>query len=107
MRYNEEDSNSNKTQSARKVTYLKSMTSVPTRLATLVLAKATDMRRTELAVARLKRTRTSRNFQNVATSGTRPTSRYTIAPKTSGGTTLRGKMSKSTCEANFSDHTLE
>ena len=72
------------------------MISVPTKLATLELANATEMRRTALAVARLKRTRTSRNFQKVVTSGTRPTSRYTIAPKTSGGTTRRGKISKRT-----------
>ena len=77
-------------------TDLKSMTSVPTRLATLVLANATEMRRTALAVARLNRTRTRRNFQNVATSGTSPTSLYTIAPKTRGGTTRRGMMSNRT-----------
>ena len=72
------------------------MISVPTKLATLELANATEMRRTALAVARLKRTRTSRNFQKVVTSGTRPTSRYTIAPKTSGVTTRSGKISKRT-----------
>ena len=69
---------------------------MPTRLATLVLANATLIRSTALAVARLKSTRMRRNFQKVATSGTSPTSLYTIAPKTSGGTTRNGMMSKRT-----------
>lgn len=56
-------------------THLNNMTSVPTRLAMLVLANATEISKTALAVARLNRTRIRRNFQNVATSGTNPTRR--------------------------------
>ena len=78
---------------------MKSITSVPTRLATLVLANATEMSNTALAVARLNKTKTSKNFQKVATSGTKPTRRYTMAPNTSGGTTRSGMISKRTwCE---------
>ena len=54
------------------MTHLKSMIRVPTRLATLVLAKAIDNRRITLAVVKLKSTSTRMNFQNVDTSGTRP-----------------------------------
>lgn len=54
-------------------TYLNSMTSVPTKLATLMLSNAIDRRSTTLAVVRLKRTSVSRNFQNAATVGTSPT----------------------------------
>ena len=55
------------------MTYLKSMINVPTRLATLTLAKAIESSNMTLAVAKLNRIRVSMNFQNVATSGTRPT----------------------------------
>lgn len=55
------------------VTYLYSITSVPTKLATLVFANATEISRTALAVARLNKTRMSMNFQKVDTSGTKPT----------------------------------
>lgn len=48
------------------------MIKVPTRLATLVLAKAIDNRRITLAVVKLNSTSTRMNFQNVETSGTRP-----------------------------------
>ena len=51
-----------------------SVTSVPTRFATLVLANATEISNTALAVTRLNRTNMSRNFQKVVTSGTSPTS---------------------------------
>ena len=56
------------------ITYLYSVTSVPTRFATLVLANATEISNTALAVTRLNRTNMSRNFQKVVTSGTSPTS---------------------------------
>ena len=52
--------------------YLNSMIRVPTRLATLVLAKAMDNRRMTLAVVKLNNTSTRMNFQNVDTSGTSP-----------------------------------
>ncbi len=73
------------------------MINVPTKLATLTLANAIESKRMTLAVARLKRMRVSMNFQNVATSGTRPTRPYMIDPKTSGGTTRSGSISKRTC----------
>jgi len=50
------------------------MTKVPTRLATLILSKAMERRRTTLAVVILKRTKVSKNFQKPATVGTSPTS---------------------------------
>lgn len=77
-------------------TYLNSITSVPTKLATLVLAKAIERSRTTLAVVRLNNTRVSKNFQNPATVGTSPTRGYRIPPNTNGGTSRRGRMSKST-----------
>lgn len=85
------------------------MTRVPNKLATLWLSNATEMRSTALAADRLNRTSTSMNFQNVATSGTSPTNRYTIAPKISGGTTRRGKMSKRiyTMQCSSSDSCME
>jgi hypothetical protein len=55
-------------------THLNNITRVPTKLATLILAKAIDRSSTTLAVVRLKRTRVSRNFQNPGTVGTSPTS---------------------------------
>ena len=75
-------------------TDLNNMVSVPTRLATPISANVTEIKRTALAVARLNNTRTIKNFQKVATSGTNPTIRYTMAPNTRGGTTRKGKMSK-------------
>ena len=51
---------------------MNSMIRVPTRLATLVLAKAMDNRRMTLAVVKLNNTSTRMNFQNVDTSGTSP-----------------------------------
>lgn len=51
---------------------MNSMMSVPTRDDTLVLAMPMERSRMTLAVVRLKRTRVSMNFQNVATSGTSP-----------------------------------
>lgn len=72
------------------------MTSVPTRLATLVLSKAIDSKRTTLAVVKLNSTSVSRNFQNVVTSGTKPTRLYTMPPKTKGGTSRNGRISKRT-----------
>lgn len=61
-------------------TYLNSMISVPTKLAMLVLANAIESNRITLAVVKLNMTRTSMNFQNVATSGTSPTNPYIMAP---------------------------
>lgn len=55
-------------------TYLNNMTRVPTKLATSMLLKAIESRRTTLAVVRLNNTSVRRNFQNPATVGTRPTS---------------------------------
>src|ERR1700729_3150240 len=80
------------------VTYLNSMTSVPTKLATLMLANAMERSNTTLAVVRLKRTRVRRNFQNAATVGTSPTSPDTKPPNTRGGKRRRGRMSKRTWE---------
>jgi hypothetical protein len=75
---------------------LNSIISVPTKLATLTLENAMDNSKMTLAVAKLNKIRVSINLQNVATSGTRPTRPYMIEPNTSGGTTLRGSMSKVT-----------
>ena len=61
-------------------TYLNSIISVPTKLAMLVLAKAMESNRITLAVVKLNMTKTSMNFQKVATSGTSPTNPYMIAP---------------------------
>lgn len=55
------------------MTYLNSMTRVPTKLATLVLANAIDSRRITLAVVKLNSTRVKMNFQKAGTVGTRPT----------------------------------
>lgn len=49
------------------------MMSVPTKLATLVLANAIERSRMMLAVVRLNMTKVSMNFQNIGTAGTRPT----------------------------------
>jgi hypothetical protein len=73
------------------------MTSVPTKLATLTLANAIESYSATLAVVRLNNTSVSMNLQNPGTVGTKPTSLYTIPPKTSGGTSHRGSISKSTC----------
>jgi hypothetical protein len=53
--------------------YLKSMTKVPTKLATLELANVIDNRRITLAVVRLNSTSVNMNFQKAGTVGTRPT----------------------------------
>jgi len=74
------------------------MTSVPTKLATLILANAMESNSTTLAVVRLKSTRVRMNFQNAATVGTSPTRPYTIPPNISGGTSRKGIMSNRTCE---------
>jgi hypothetical protein len=79
-------------------THLNSMTSVPTKLATLMLENAMESSNTTLAVVRLKSTRMRMNFQNAATVGTSPTSPYTIPPNISGGTSRKGRMSNRTCE---------
>lgn len=70
------------------------MTRVPTKLATLILENAIDSHKTTLAVVKLNKTRVSKNFQNAATVGTRPTRLYTMPPNIRGGTSLRGSMSK-------------
>ena len=49
-----------------------SISKVPTKLATDVLSKMMETRRTAVAVARLNKTRVNINFQYTATSGTRP-----------------------------------
>lgn len=72
---------------------MNSITKVPTKLATLMLANAIESHNTTLAVVRLNKTSVSMNFQNAGTVGTRPTSGYTIPPKTSGGTRRSGKIS--------------
>jgi hypothetical protein len=59
-------------------THLNSMTSVPTKLATLMPENAIENSNTTLAVVRLKSTRVRMNFQNAATVGTSPTRSYTI-----------------------------
>ena len=80
---------------------MKSITRVPTRVATPKLAKATEIERTTLAVVKLKRTRINMNFQNVPTVATKPTRAYTMLPYTIGGTTLNGRMSNSIFEAKY------
>ena len=70
---------------------------VPTRLATLTLAKAIESQRTTLAVVKLNSTRVSMNFQKPATVGTRPTRPYTIPPNIIGGTRRRGRISNRIC----------
>jgi hypothetical protein len=77
---------------------LNNIISVPTRLATLTLAKAIESQRTTLAVVKLNKTRVSMNFQKPATVGTRPTSPYTIPPNIIGGTRRRGRISNKICE---------
>ena len=74
--------------------HLYSITKVPTKLATDVLSKTMETKRTAVAVARLNKTRVSMNFQYTATSGTRPIRPYTMPPKSKGGTIRRGRMSK-------------
>lgn len=74
-------------------TDLNSMTNVPTKLATLVLANAMLNQSTTLAVVKLNNTRVSINFQKPATVGTSPTRPYTIPPNIRGGTRRRGNMS--------------
>lgn len=76
------------------MTYLNSMTKVPTKLATLVFANAMDSHKTTLAVVKLNKTRVRRNFQKAATVGTRPTRLYTMPPNMRGGTSRSGSMSK-------------
>ena len=73
---------------------MNNMTIVPIRLATLVFAHAMEMSRITLAVVRLNSTSVSINFQKAATVGTKPTRPYTIPPKSNGGTTRSGRMSK-------------
>ena len=72
---------------------MNNMTIVPIRLATLVFAHAIEMSKITLAVVRLKSTSVRMNFQKAVTVGTKPTSPYTIPPKSSGGTTRSGRMS--------------
>jgi len=79
-------------------TDLNSITSVPTKLATLMLENAIESSKTTLAVVRLKSTRVRMNFQNAVTVGTSPTRPYTIPPNISGGTSRKGNMSNRTCE---------
>lgn len=79
-----------------KETHLNSITNVPAKFATLVLSHATAMSSTALAVVRLNSTSVSRNFQNAATVGTKPTRPYTIPPNSMGGTMRKGKMSNRT-----------
>jgi len=67
---------------------------VPTKLATDVLSKMMETKRTAVAVARLNKTRVNINFQYTATSGTRPIKPYTMPPNSRGGTTRRGRISK-------------
>jgi hypothetical protein len=69
------------------------MTIVPIRLATLVFAHAMEMSKITLAVVTLKSTSVRMNFQNAVTVGTKPTSPYTMPPKSNGGTTRSGRMS--------------
>ena len=54
-------------------TDLNNMIKVPTRLATLVLAKVIDKHKMMLAHVRLNSTRVRMNFQKIVTEGTRPT----------------------------------
>lgn len=72
---------------------MNNMTIVPIRLATLVFAHAIEMSRMTLAVVKLNSTRVRINFQKAATVGTKPTSPYTIPPKSNGGTTRSGRIS--------------
>jgi hypothetical protein len=72
------------------------MTKVPTKLATLELANAIDNRRITLAVVKLNNTSVNMNFQKAGTVGTRPTSPYTMPPKTIGGTKRSGRISNKT-----------
>ena len=78
---------------------MKSMIKVPTKLATLMLLNAIDNKRMTLAVVRLNNTSVSMNFQKAATVGTSPMRPYTMPPKTNGGTTRRGRMSKRILDA--------
>lgn len=80
----------------KKPAYLNSMTSVPTRLATLILANAIESHSTTLAVVRLNNTSVSINFQKMMGSGTSPTKPYTIPPNMRGGTRRSGRISKRT-----------
>ena len=73
--------------------HLNNMTIVPIRLATLVFAHAMEMSKITLAVVRLKSTSVRINFQKAVTVGTKPTSPYTMPPKSNGGTTRSGRMS--------------
>ena len=59
---------------------MNSMIKVPNNPATPMSANAIDKSRTQVAVARLNKTKTSINFQNMACVGTRPTKPYTIPP---------------------------
>ena len=52
---------------------MNSIIKVPTKFATLPFANVIEMSNTALAVARLKSTSVSMNFQKITTSGTRPT----------------------------------
>ena len=77
------------------------MTSVPMRLATLVLSHAIESRRMTVAVVRLKSTSVSMNFQNVATSGTSPIHAYMMPPNTIGGMMRSGRMSNRILDAKY------
>ena len=52
--------------------HLYNINKVPTRLATDVLSKTMETKRTAVAVARLNKTSVNMNFQYTATSGTSP-----------------------------------
>ena len=78
--------------------HLYSINNVPTKLATDVLSKMIETKRTAVAVARLNKTRVNMNFQYTATSGTRPIKPYTMPPNSRGGTTRRGRMSNRSLE---------
>jgi hypothetical protein len=67
-------------------THLNSMTSVPTKLATLMPENAMENSNTTPGVVRLKSTRVRMNFKNAATVATSLTRPYTTPPNISGGT---------------------
>jgi hypothetical protein len=81
-------------------THLNSMTSVSTKLATLMLENAMENSNTTPGVVRLKSRRVRMNFQNAATMATSLTMPYTIPPNISGGTSHKpqARMSNRTCE---------
>ena len=67
-------------------THLNSMTSVPTKLATLIPENTMENSNTMLGVVRLKSTRVRMNFKNAATVATSLMRPYTTPPNISGGT---------------------